>query len=169
MKPAGAKRKPNRVKPRAKPGSTFDQGVERLVAAVLASPEFSIARSVAPKERNPIRSSRLPIWNSHHACPSSFGVPAPDDELLNLAESRWSEQAWRDGRAGPADARGSAGFDPGQQLRDEMAESGQSGFVKPDPEIVPPDSTTSCAGISSPKRTRSSAAFSWRIAASWIC
>ena len=58
-------------------GGTFDQGIEQIVAAVLASPEFLYRGIRGPKGAHPIPSSLSPIWNWPPGFPSSCGTPAP--------------------------------------------------------------------------------------------
>ena len=58
-------------------GGTFDQGIEQVVAAVLASPEF-LYRAIRGAEaaHRPTPSSLSPIWNWLPGFPSSCGIPA---------------------------------------------------------------------------------------------
>src|SRR5215469_10436109 len=72
-------------------GGSFDQGIERMVAAMLASPKF-LYRSISS---TPIEGGRGPVPNTEHALTDlelasrlSFFLwnTGPDDELLKLAE-----------------------------------------------------------------------------------
>ncbi len=71
----------------SKAGSTFDQGVERLVAAVLASPEFLYRAIRGPEGTKP--NTEFALTDLELASRLSFFLwsSGPDDELLNLAIS----------------------------------------------------------------------------------
>ena len=71
-----------------KAGSTFDQGVERLVAAVLASPEFLYRAIRGPEGTKP--NTEFALTDLELASRLSFFLwnSGPDDELLNLAISK---------------------------------------------------------------------------------
>jgi hypothetical protein len=56
-------------------GGSFDQGIEQVVAAVLASPDFLYRAIRAPKGRLKTPSLLLPIWNWLPAFRSSCGIP----------------------------------------------------------------------------------------------
>ncbi len=60
-------------------GGSFDQGIEQMVAAVLASPEFLYRaiigqQSRGPKTLPPAPNLLSPIWNWLRACRSSCGT-----------------------------------------------------------------------------------------------
>ena len=58
-------------------GGTFDQGIEQVVAAVLASPDFLYRAIRGPKGSvSHYASSLSPIWNWLRVFPSSCGTPA---------------------------------------------------------------------------------------------
>ncbi len=61
---------------RAGPGS-FDAGIEQVVAAVLASPDFLYRAIALPKTRPTAGRIRSPISSSHHDSPSSYGARDP--------------------------------------------------------------------------------------------
>ena len=66
-------------------GGSFDQGIEQVVAAVLASPEFLYrairglrSRRATEATGDPQTASlRSPIWNWLRVFPSSCGIPVP--------------------------------------------------------------------------------------------
>jgi hypothetical protein len=72
-----------------KAGSTFDQGVERLVAAVLASPEF-LYRAIRGGPEGTKPNTEFALTDLELASRLSFFLwsSGPDDELLNLAISK---------------------------------------------------------------------------------
>ena len=58
-------------------GGTFDQGIEQIVAAVLASPAVSVSQHSRAQGRHARHASSLsPIWNWLPGFPSSCGTPA---------------------------------------------------------------------------------------------
>jgi hypothetical protein len=66
-------------------GGSFDQGVEQIVAAVLASPEFLYRAILGPK--NAPRNGEFPLTDLELASRLSFFLwtTGPDEELLRLA------------------------------------------------------------------------------------
>ena len=58
-------------------GGSFDQGIEQVVAAVLASPDF-LYRAIRGGQRGHLQTPSLlsPIWNWLPAFRSSCGIPA---------------------------------------------------------------------------------------------
>ncbi len=70
-----------------KSGGTFDQGVEQVVAAVLASPDFLYRAILGPKGSKP--DAEVPLTDIELASRLSFFLwnTGPDDELLNLAST----------------------------------------------------------------------------------
>ncbi len=70
-----------------KEGGSFDQGIEQLVAAVLASPDFLYRAIEAPKGTSP--DSEFALTDMELASRLSFFLwnTGPDDELLSLAEA----------------------------------------------------------------------------------
>ena len=71
----------------------FDRGIERLVAAVLVSPDFLYRAIRGPKERN--RGTGFALTDYELVSRLSFFLwnSGPDDELLNLAASRGLSKA----------------------------------------------------------------------------
>ena len=87
---------------------TFDTGVEQLVTAVLASPDF-LYRAIAPTPGDAAETFALDDFELASRLSFFIWSQGPDDELL---EARGRRQARRRGRrrsAGRAHARGSAG------------------------------------------------------------
>jgi len=73
-------------------GGSFDQGIEQMVAAVLASPKFlyrSVSSAPVQAESAPVPNTALALTDLELASRLSFFLwnTGPDDELLNLAEA----------------------------------------------------------------------------------
>ena len=123
-----------------KDGGTFDQGIEQVVAAVLASPNFLYREiSGAPVAGRGGANTELALTDLELASRLSFFLwnTGPDQELLTLAESRGLTKPGAIGKTGAAHVGGSQGLQPGQQLCDEVAESRQPGFREARPRVVP--------------------------------
>ena len=127
-----------------KDGGTFDQGIERMVAAVLASPNF-LYRGISgvPTLTDLELASRLSffLWNT-----------GPDQELLTLAESGGLTKPGAIGKAGAPHVGGSQGLEPGEQLRNEVAEPRQPGVREARPRFISRDSPINCVVIFLPRR-----------------
>ena len=148
-------------------GGTFDQGIEQIVAAVLASPQFLYRSIRGPKGVTP--NTEFALTDLELASRLSFFLwnTGPDEELLTLASANGLTTSGRDGETGEAHARRSQGLQPGHQFRDEVAESHRLWISRTPTRSCSPDSTSNCGAIFRRKRKPSSAASSRRTEASW--
>ena len=131
-----------------KDGGTFDQGIEQIVAAVLASPEFLYRAIRGPK--GPLPDTEFALTDLELASRLSFFLwnTGPDEELLTLAA------------AGGLTKPGSVDKQVKRMLADPRASSlvtsfamkwlnldrSRSGAARP--EVVPADSPINCGMIS---------------------
>ena len=119
-------------------GGSFDQGIEQVVAAVLASPEFLYRAIRGPKGASP----------EHRVCAHRSGtgfapflLPVEYRSGRGTADARRGgrvNQARSGGKTGEAHAGGSQGLQPGHQFCHEVAEPRPTlDSVKPDPMLFP--------------------------------
>ncbi len=126
-------------------GGSFDQGIEQVVAAVLASPDFLYRAIRAPEGTAP--NSEFALTDLELASRLSFFLwnTGPDDELLTARRGGRINQARSVGKAGEAHAGGPQGLQPGHQFCDEVAEPHHSRFGAARSEVVPGIQRTTAA------------------------
>ena len=126
-------------------GGSFDQGIEQVVAAVLASPDFLYRAIRAPdgtRSELRVRSHRPGTGVPTFVLPVEYGsgrraADACGFRRLNEARSL--------GETGQAHAGRSQGLEPGHQFRDEVAEPHDSRFREARSEVVPGVQRTTAA------------------------
>ncbi len=117
-------------------GGSFDQGIEQVVAAVLASPDFLYRGLRAPKGAVPGTEFALTDLESGFA---AFVFPVeyrPGSGTAHARFGRRAKQARSHGKASAAHAGGPQSLQPGDQLRHEVAEPDHTRSSGPRPEIV---------------------------------
>ena len=157
------------MKPGVKDGGSFDQGIEQVVAAVLASPDFLYRAIRGPKGTSP--NTEFALTDLELASRLSFFLwnTGPDEELLKLAA------------AGGLTKPGAMETQVKRMLADPKASSlvtsfamkwlnlDASRFRASPTRSCSRDSTINCGAIFRRKRKLSSAASFWKTGAWWIC
>ena len=109
------------------PTGTSTPESARALSAVLINPEFLFRVEADPEERRRRRRrTASAISSSPRGSRSSCGAAFPDDELLDVGDSRPAEPARGAREADAQNARRSAIVQPGDQLRRTVAAAAQS-------------------------------------------
>ena len=127
-------------------GRSFDQGIEQVVAAVLASPDF-LYRAILGRPDGTSPNSEFALTDLELASRLSFFLwnTGPDEELLTLAAAGGLTKRGSHGTPGKAHAGGPQGLQPGHQFCDEVAEPHHSRFGAARSDVVPGVQRTAAA------------------------